>query len=118
MRQRYQATRDFIVAELAARLAPHATVETPLGGMHVIANLAPGLDDRAVAQEALRRDVVVRPLSPLYIRATPRHGLDIGFTGFEHAEMAAAAERLGQALAHVAGARRATPARGAGYRRK
>jgi len=66
------------------------------------AYLAAGLDDRAVAEEAMRRDVVVRPLSPLYIDAAPCSGLDIGFTGFDHARMQLAAVRLGEALRQVA----------------
>lgn len=102
MRHRYQAMRDLIVEELRRNLAPYATVDLPAGGMHVIAYLEAGIDDLAVAKEALRRDVVVRPLSPLFIEREPRHGLDIGFTGFDYARMQLAAVRLGEALVHVA----------------
>lgn len=102
MRQRYREARDFVVRDLRQTLAPFATVDVPDGGMHVVAYLAAGLDDRAVAEEAMRRDVVVRPLSPLYIDAAPRRGLDIGFTGFDHARMQLAAVRLGEALRQVA----------------
>jgi GntR family transcriptional regulator/MocR family aminotransferase len=102
MRQRYQEARDFIVGDLRTYLTPYATVELPAGGMRVLARLKDGLDDCHVAEEALKHDVVVRPLSPLYIDAPPVHGLDIGFTGFGNAEMRRAAVRLGEALRIVA----------------
>lgn len=102
MRQRYRETRDQLVNHLRQSLAPHATVEPPDGGMHLIAGLPTSIDDRAVAEEALKRGVVVRPLSPLFIESPPRSGLDLGFTGFEMDELREATVRLGDALRTVA----------------
>ena len=45
--------------------------------------------------------VTARAISPLYRVAPPRHGLILGFSGFQPDAMAPAAVRLGEALAKL-----------------
>ncbi len=111
MRLHYRSMRDLAVSELRRHLGAHARIQVPAGGMRVLAYLRDGLDDREVARAALEREVVVRPLSPLFIQAPPVHGLEVGFTGFSAAQLTLAAARLGDAVKQVARAQRpaATP---------
>lgn len=102
MRQRYRSILDEIVPCLRDALGSLATVNMPECGMRFVAYLAEGIDDREVAQEALRRGVVVRPISPLYLDGGGRSGLDIGFTGYDRKLLQIAATRLGEAVRHVA----------------
>lgn len=102
MRQRYRSILEELVPCLREALGPQATVTMPECGMRFVAYLADGIDDREVAREALRRGVVVRPISPLYLDGGGRSGLDIGFTGHDRKLMQVAAVRLGEAIRQVA----------------
>jgi GntR family transcriptional regulator/MocR family aminotransferase len=98
MRLRYRAARDAL-AEALRREAPDALrVEVPDQGMKLIARLAPGLRDVAVAEAAAARGVVARAVSPMYLAAPPVQALMLGFTGHEPAALRRAARVLGQAL--------------------
>ncbi len=101
-RGHYQRVRRQVVDDLQATLGPWVQIAMPDGGMHVVAYLAAGLSDRLVAREAMRHDVAVRPLSPLYLDVAPRQGLDIGFTGYPERELRSAAVRLGDAVRQAA----------------
>ncbi len=102
MRQRYRSILEELVPCLRDALGPLATVTMPECGMRFVAYLADGIDDQEVAREALRRGVVVRPISNLYLDGGGRSGLDIGFTGHDSKLMQIAAVRLGEALRQVA----------------
>jgi DNA-binding transcriptional MocR family regulator len=54
--------------------------------------------DTAVERAALADGVVVRALSRLYVRARPRQGLLLGFSGYPAATIAGAAGRLAAVL--------------------
>jgi GntR family transcriptional regulator/MocR family aminotransferase len=98
MRLRYRTGRDALV-EALRREAPDALeVEVPDQGMKLIARLAPGLRDVAVAEGAAQRGVVARAVSPMYLAAPPVQALMLGFTGHEPAALRRAARVLGQLL--------------------
>lgn len=78
-----------------------AWVEPGDQGMHLVLWLAKGIDDRKVAQLAAQAEVSVRPLSPMFAARTARPGLVLGFGGFDHAQMRAAAERLAAVIVNV-----------------
>ncbi len=99
MRQHYRASRDALAAALAEHLAGELEVEVPEQGMKLLARLRPGRSDRAVAEAAARRGVVVRPVSPLSIAGPPVQALMLGFTGHEPAALRRAARELATAIA-------------------
>jgi GntR family transcriptional regulator / MocR family aminotransferase len=105
MRQHYRTVLETVIADVRAALEPLATVTMPECGMRFVAYLADGIDDVAVAREAARLGVVVRPISPLYLDSMARSGIDIGFTGFNPKLMQIAATRLGAAVRIVAAGR-------------
>lgn len=98
MRARYRDQRDRLVATLYRRAGDRLDVEPPDQGMHLVAYLRPGLSDTAVERAALADGVVVRALSRLYVKARPRQGLLLGFSGYPAAAIASAAGRLANVL--------------------
>ncbi len=71
-----------------------AWVEPGDQGMHLVLWLAKGIDDRKVADLAAAMGVAVRAVSPMFAPGTGRPGLILGFGGFNHTQMTAAAQRL------------------------
>lgn len=67
-------------------------------GMHLVLWLAEGIDDRAVAQAALKAGVGVRALSPLYARDTSRSGLILGLGDYESSRIEAAVITLSEVV--------------------
>lgn len=98
MRALYREQRDRLVATLRRRAGEMLEVEPPDQGMHLVAHLRQGLLDIAVERAALDDGVVVRPLSRLYVRARPRQGLLLGFSGYPATTIAGAAGRLATVL--------------------
>ena len=98
MRALYRDQRDRLVATLRRRAGDKLEVEPPDQGMHLVAYLRQGLSDTAVERAALADGVVVRALSRLYVRARPRQGLLLGFSGYPAAAIAGAAGRLAAVL--------------------
>lgn len=98
MRTRYRDQRDRLVTALQRRAGDRLDVEPPDQGMHLVAYLRPGLSDTAIERTALANGVVVRALSRLYVKAKPRQGLLLGFSGYPAAAIAGAAGRLAAVL--------------------
>ena len=68
-------------------------------GLHVVMQLPEGCDDRAVAEAALARNIVVRPLSGYYAqRARAASGLLIGYACVPDEEIVPAFDTLGEAI--------------------
>lgn len=98
MRALYRDQRDRLVATLRRRAGDRLDVEPPDQGMHLVAYLRPGLSDTAVERAALADGVVVRALSRLHVKARPRQGLLLGFSGYPATAIAGAAGRLAAVL--------------------
>jgi GntR family transcriptional regulator/MocR family aminotransferase len=98
MRALYRDQRDRLVATLRRRAGDRLDVEPPDQGMHLVAYLRQGLLDTTVERAALEHGVVVRALSQLYVKAKPRQGLLLGFSGYPAAAIAGAAGRLATVL--------------------
>lgn len=98
MRTLYRGQRDRLVATLRRRAGDRLNIEPPDQGMHLVAYLRQDLSDTAVERAALEDGVVVRALSRLYVRARPRQGLLLGFSGYPAAAIAGAAGRLAAVL--------------------
>ena len=97
----YKAQRDALAAAVVTHCGGWLTPHLPDQGMHLVAYLRDGLDDGEAEMAAAGAGVTVRAISPLYRTAPPRHGLILGFSGFEPEAMAPAAARLGEALAKL-----------------
>jgi GntR family transcriptional regulator/MocR family aminotransferase len=102
MRNLYREQRDRLVGALRRQAGNFLQVATPDQGMHLVAYLNSGLSDTAIAAAALEHDVVVRPLSRLYVRAQPRQGLLLGFSGYPLSSITPAVARLAKAVRTVA----------------
>jgi GntR family transcriptional regulator/MocR family aminotransferase len=66
--------------------------------MQMTAFLAPGVDDREMAHQALRADIHVSPLSTYCMTQTSRRGLYLGFSAIPEPRINKAAERLATVL--------------------
>jgi GntR family transcriptional regulator/MocR family aminotransferase len=98
-RRRAQAGRDALMEGLSAgdnRLS--ASALAPAQGLHLVAGLPPDADDVALAASARVNGVSARALSPMYLRAEPRQGLVLGFSGFSDETLRAAGRTIGSLL--------------------
>jgi GntR family transcriptional regulator/MocR family aminotransferase len=102
MRTLYRDQRDRLVGALRRQAGDFLEVEPPDQGMHLVTYLHSGLSDTAIAMAALERDIVVRPLSRLYMRARPRQGLLLGFSGYPISSLAPPVARLAKVGRNVA----------------
>jgi GntR family transcriptional regulator / MocR family aminotransferase len=98
MRLLYRDQRDVLVAALKSRLGAELTVNAPDQGMHLVAFTRKGLSDVAIERTARQHGVVVRAMSRLYVAATPRSALVLGFSGHPRQTIVPAVERLARAI--------------------
>ena len=98
MRLLYRDQRDVLVAALKSRLGAELTVNAPDQGMHLVAFTRKGLSDVAIERTARQHGVVVRAMSRLYVAATPRSALVLGFSGHPRQTIVPAVERLALAI--------------------
>ncbi|MCA9985635.1 MAG: PLP-dependent aminotransferase family protein, partial [Anaerolineales bacterium] len=80
MRDEYRARRDALAAALQQHLAGAVTVGEARGGMHLVAYLAPELDEAMVLKAAREVGMALMPLSSFYHGSEARAGLILGFT--------------------------------------
>ena len=90
-RKRVKAARDALVDALGE--GPFQVL-APEQGLHLVAELAPGADDVALARQAREAGFGTKALSPLYQGQCGRRGLVIGFSGFPPEVLGAAARRF------------------------
>jgi GntR family transcriptional regulator/MocR family aminotransferase len=93
-RERRNALVDAIRGELAGALRPAGDE----AGLHLVALLRRGKDDRAAALRAARMGVWTMPLSSCYLGRPARQGFVLGFGGSAGPDIAAAVRRLRSAL--------------------
>jgi GntR family transcriptional regulator / MocR family aminotransferase len=98
LRLAYRDQRDLLVAELSRRARAYLTVQAPDQGMYLVANLRQGLRDIDVEAAARRNGLVVRAMSPLYKKASPRSALMLGFSGYPRQRILPAVASLGRVL--------------------
>jgi GntR family transcriptional regulator/MocR family aminotransferase len=98
MRQLYRDQRDELVAALTNRLGVDLTVTAPDQGMHLVAITRRGLSDVAIERAGRQHGVVIRPMSRLYVSASPRSALVLGFSGHARQTIGPAVERLARAI--------------------
>lgn len=94
-RRRAEASRDAMVQALGAL---GMAVSPPEQGLHLIAPLPDGTDDRALIGPLAERGLAARPLSALYLGPGARPGLVMGFSGFSPEAIRAAVARAAPVL--------------------
>ncbi len=90
--------RDALLAAARAEAPGLLEVMTPETGLHTIAWLPDGMDDRAAHAAITARGVDVAPLSNYYIGPCPRPGLILGFAAYPANELAAGMRALAEVL--------------------
>jgi GntR family transcriptional regulator/MocR family aminotransferase len=100
MRTLYAERRRVLVAGLERELGGDGVrVVGGAAGMHLVALLPEGTDDRALALRAVRAGLSVAPLSECYAEARrARPGMVLGFGSTRPREMAAAVKRLAEVI--------------------
>lgn len=103
MRRRYAARQAAMLAAAGRHLDGLLTLKPTEAGLHLIADLAPGLaarcDDEQAAARAAAAGLTVVPLSTAYWRSPKAQGLLLGFASVAENEMEAVVKRLAEALA-------------------
>lgn len=103
LRERYRASRDLLADLLKARLSDHLVAPVPEQGIHfTVRGTGTWSDDRAVAAAALAAGVVVVPVSPMHITASPEPSLLLGFSGLSEEEADLATRRLAKVFGQAA----------------
>ncbi|HLI12158.1 MAG TPA: PLP-dependent aminotransferase family protein [Alphaproteobacteria bacterium] len=98
MRRLYGERRAALVEALAGQLGDRLTIADATGGMQLLARLAPGEDDLALAARAHARGLAPTALSATAVEAKCGPGLLLGFTNIPAASATRAARRLREAL--------------------
>ena len=99
MRALYGQRRQVLLDALTRRYGDALPAMGGDAGLHVVMQLPEGSDDRAVAEAALARNIVVRPLSGYYSeRERAASGLLIGYACVPDEEIAPAFDTLAEAI--------------------
>ncbi|TXG00781.1 aminotransferase-like domain-containing protein [Massilia arenae] len=102
MRTLYAERRGYLVDALAREMGDALTVQPQAGGIHVLARLAAGRDDRLLAAAARARGMGLQALADWRMGRSRRGGLLMGFANFATPEAATAAvRRLREAIEEV-----------------
>lgn len=95
MRILYAARRGYLVDALTQTLGDHLHVQPQAGGIHVLAYLNAGQNDRTLSATAEAKGLAVQALSDWRMRKSSQGGLLMGFANFATTEEAmASAQRL------------------------
>jgi len=98
MRRIYAARRQTFRDKCEAHLAGKLTLLAGEAGIQVVGLLHEGLDDRRVAEEALRLGVNVSPLSKHFRHGHPIQGLVLGYAACDENQMEQGILRLKRAI--------------------
>lgn len=95
MRALYAVRRGYLVDALQQVMGEQLYIQPQAGGIHVLAHLATGQDDRALAEAAQTSGLAIHALSNWRIGESRQGGLLMGFANFATAQEAeAAVQRL------------------------
>jgi GntR family transcriptional regulator/MocR family aminotransferase len=96
MTRLYKARRDRLVQALAAEAGNHLAVETPDGGMQLLARCRPQTNDEQLAARLLEAGIVSRALTRMLYHRSAERGLFLGFAAWNDKEIDRAARILGR----------------------
>ncbi len=98
MRSLYAARQQAMIEALRRRLDGVLRVAPAEAGMHLVAYLPPGTDDREVATAAAAAGIEAPPLSGFYQAPPERPGLLLGYAGVPEKEIPKAVDLLARSL--------------------
>ena len=78
----YEERQDTLVSALVKNFSNFVSVNRPAGGMQLIAELPPEVDDVEIVMELGRKDIVARAVSQLTFGPQERRGLLMGYAGY------------------------------------
>ena len=96
MTRLYKGRRDRMLQALAAEAGNRLAVETPAGGMQLLARCRPQTNDQQLAARLLEAGVVSRALTRMLYHKTGERGLFLGFAAWNEKEIDQAARILGR----------------------
>lgn len=102
MRALYAERRAYLVEALASELGERIEVQPQAGGIHVLARLGAGQNDRALVAAAQACGLGLQALGDWRVGRSGRGGLLMGFTNFATPDMAVAAVRRLRAVMDAA----------------
>jgi GntR family transcriptional regulator/MocR family aminotransferase len=102
MRSLYAERQEALLRACRSHLGRWLDIAADEAGMHLVASMRPGLDDRAIARTARAHGIEAPALSSYYHALPPRQGLLLGYAGISEAEIEAGARRLAQVLDQAA----------------
>jgi len=98
MRALYLERLEILLDSAGAEMAGAVDVRRPDAGMHAVALLPPGSDDRAVAAAAAGLGVASMPLSGCYLGRPKASGLLLGYAAFGHRQIRLGIRKLSSIL--------------------
>ena len=101
MRHRYRAARDLVAETLSAHSGGTLSVVVPDQGLHLVAQLRPGLPDGLAARIREAAQIKAWLLSETRLEPSPQDGFVLGFSGHEMDALRDGARRLGAAAAKL-----------------
>jgi GntR family transcriptional regulator/MocR family aminotransferase len=100
MRQLYAERQAALIEAFRARFGDRLALAPADAGMHLVAHLPPGADDRAIARRAAEAGVEAPALSHYYQGAPAARGLLLGYAGVDRRATDRAADRLAEILSY------------------
>jgi GntR family transcriptional regulator/MocR family aminotransferase len=94
MRTLYMKRRGELVDAIRLQLGGTLEIVGEEAGMHLVALLPPGVDDREVARLAAQNGISAMPLSMCYLKKPARGGLILGYGGTDAKEIQDGIRRL------------------------
>jgi len=98
MRALYLSRRDALVAAIHERASDVLTIENTDAGLHLVAFLPTGVNDREVVRRAVERGMYPRALSNCYTTSAVRMGLILGFAGSDEITLASGVSALADVI--------------------
>jgi GntR family transcriptional regulator/MocR family aminotransferase len=98
MRRLYARRQKVLIDAIEALGAGILSAAPEPAGMHVIASLENGMDDREAARRALMAKIVAPAVSDYFIGRPTRRGLILGYAGFDEAMIETGVKSLVAAL--------------------
>ena len=96
MTRLYRGRRDRMLQALATETGNRLAVETPAGGMQLLARCRPQTNDQQLSARLLEAGVVSRALTRMLYHKTEERGLFLGFAAWNDKEIDHAARILGR----------------------
>ena len=94
MRKLYKARRQYLLQRIEQKFSDQLIWEPSDGGMHGVFLLPPGMDDKAIVEQANTVGLGLRPLSYYYDEQPALSGLVIGFSGYSEEQIDTGLNRL------------------------